>query len=250
MDNETDVTREQMDETRASMSEKMETLEQRVVDTVHGAAETVTHTVANVKDAVHATVENVKDTVDVRLQMTRHPWTMVGGCIALGFLGGYLLFRHTAAQPSASGMSRPAFPDRPRITEQPNGVAKDFRIPEQAFGKRPVPDVAPSVGDPGWLERLHTRFGSQMDTVKGLAIGAALGVARDMITQSSPEVMKAALVDVIDGLTVRMGGEPLHGPVLNGGPHAAGERPNESYSSSMEQRGTAPQESEVRISDS
>ena len=79
-----------------------------MVDTVHGAADAVAQTVDNVKDAVHDTVANVKDTFDLRHQVERHPWAMVGGSIALGFVGGYLLVRHGAAQPAANGSNQRA----------------------------------------------------------------------------------------------------------------------------------------------
>jgi hypothetical protein len=224
MENESDVTREQMDETRASMSEKMETLEQRVIDTAHDAADAAGETVDDVKDAVQETVQNVKDAFNVRLQVARHPWAMVGGSVALGYLGGYLLFRHREAQPWAA--SQPAVSDNPKSTATHNGVVKDARFQEEAFGKKPVPNVDVHA-DPSWLGSVHHRFEPEINKAKGLAIGMVLGVARDVITQSVPDLFKAALVDVIDGVTVKLGGEPLHGPVPKDGPDASGERHDE-----------------------
>jgi ElaB/YqjD/DUF883 family membrane-anchored ribosome-binding protein len=247
MENETDVTREQMDETRASMSEKMESLEQKVVDSAHDAANIVGQAVDNVKDAMHDTVENVKDAVDLPLQVSRHPWAIVGGSIAVGFLGGYLLFRHAAPQPSANAKSSPVVPDGPRFTEPANGVVKGARISEEAFAKKPAADVAPPAShQPSWLGRMHDRFGAEIETVKGLAIGAVMGVARDMITQSSSEKMKVALADVIDGITVKMGGEPLHAPATTNGVHANGAGKDET--SPTKQQGIAAQESGVKSS--
>jgi ElaB/YqjD/DUF883 family membrane-anchored ribosome-binding protein len=218
MENETDVTRAQMDETRASLSQKLETLEKHVVDTVHGAADMMGQTVDNVKEAVHETVENVKETFDLPLQVTRHPWAMVGGSIALGYLGGYLLYRLGTAQPRANGWSQPAAPASPRIIDKPNGVAKEPRFQEEAPATKPVQNAAPAAAaEPGWLDGVQHRFEAEIHKVTELAIGTALGVVRDMITQSAPDVMKAGLTDVIDGITVKLGGEPIHGPVLNDG---------------------------------
>jgi ElaB/YqjD/DUF883 family membrane-anchored ribosome-binding protein len=98
MDNTLEITRADMDDTRAALSEKLGTLEQRMVDTVHGAADAVVQTVDNVKAAVHDTVENVKHTFDVRQLVDRHPWAMVGGAIAVGFVASYLLVRRGTAQ--------------------------------------------------------------------------------------------------------------------------------------------------------
>ena len=41
MDNESEVIRQQMDETRSALSDKVELLEQQVVETVHGATTAV-----------------------------------------------------------------------------------------------------------------------------------------------------------------------------------------------------------------
>src|SRR5579859_1541072 len=116
MDNEPEITRADLDETRASLSEKLETLEQQVVHSVHGATNAVNETVESVKDAVHDTVAKVRETLDIPLQVKQRPWGMVGGSIALGFLGGYLLRRRGLDRPSVSQYSQAAFPDSPRMT--------------------------------------------------------------------------------------------------------------------------------------
>lgn len=126
MDNTPEVTRSQMEGTRAALSEKLETLEQRMVATVHGAADAVAQTVDNVKDAVHETVDNVKGTFDLRRQVERHPWAMVGGSIALGFVGGMLLHRHRATR-AVNGHSQPAPADAPLITAQATPQGKGAR---------------------------------------------------------------------------------------------------------------------------
>src|ERR1051326_8696108 len=87
-----------MAETRESLSEKIDTLEQKVLDT----ADTVTGTVEKGKDTVGNPVDGVKDTagdagetvretLDLRLQTERHPWPMLCGAVAVGFIGGMLL---------------------------------------------------------------------------------------------------------------------------------------------------------------
>ena len=210
-----DVTREQMNETRASLSEQLETLEQRVTDTVSGAADAVTQTVDDVKDAVHDTVENVKDAFDLRLQVTRHPWAALGGSVALGCLAGYLLTRREPERPQANGRSQPAAPESPRSAEKPEDVVKAPRFQEEAFVRKNVRAAVPPIPSVGWMDEIRRHFGAEIDKVQGIAIGAALGVVRDVITQSAPEMFKVGLADVIDGLTVKMGGDPIHGPILN-----------------------------------
>jgi ElaB/YqjD/DUF883 family membrane-anchored ribosome-binding protein len=205
MDNETDVTRTQMDETRAALSEKLETLEHRVVDTVQGASDVVTGTVAN-----------IKDTLDLPLQVRRHPWGMVGGSIALGCLGGYLLFRGGRARPGVNGRIQAAIPDSSRIAGQPPDEVKGVSSVGETPGPGPAADVARAPSDSGWLGGVGHRFGPEITTLKGLAIGTALSIVRDRITQSAPESMKTQLAAVMDRITIKLGGEPLQGPVLAG----------------------------------
>src|SRR5437879_565808 len=102
MDNEPEeVIKHQMLETRASLAEKLETLEQQVVGTVQSATTAVTDTVESVKDAVQQTVEMakesvtntveaVKDTFDLPRQVREHPWIMFAGSAAVGFAAGHL----------------------------------------------------------------------------------------------------------------------------------------------------------------
>src|SRR5713226_6434711 len=100
MDNEPEeVIKQQMLETRASLAEKLETLEQQVVGTVHSATSAVTDTVESVKDAVQHTVEAVKDTFDLSHHVREHPWLMVGGSVTVGFAAGCLTGRAAASTP-------------------------------------------------------------------------------------------------------------------------------------------------------
>jgi len=102
MENETDVIRDQMLETRTSLTEKLEALEEKVVSTVQGTTESVQEavqavtesvqdTVTNVSESVQDTVESVKSTFDIRQHVEAHPWAMFGGAVAIGFLGGRLM---------------------------------------------------------------------------------------------------------------------------------------------------------------
>jgi hypothetical protein len=57
-------------------------------------------------------------------------------------------------------------------------------------------------------------FGPELQSLKGLAIGALIGVARDMVTRSLPEQMKTQVADVMNNVTSKLGGEPIRGEVL------------------------------------
>src|SRR5215831_13389333 len=117
-------TRQEMLETQAALTEKLELLEERVRQTVVGATATVDEIVENVKDTVDETVsavkeavseahttveevvEKVRDTVDEKIttfkqsldlshQMQERPWLMVGMAVFAGSLLGKVGGRRT-----------------------------------------------------------------------------------------------------------------------------------------------------------
>jgi ElaB/YqjD/DUF883 family membrane-anchored ribosome-binding protein len=214
MDHDPEVTRADMDETRASLSEKMETLERQVVHSVQGASNAVHETVENVKDAVHDTMASVKETFDVSLQVKRHPWGMVGGSIALGYLGGYLLHRRSSDRPRPNGSSQPASSMNPQLAGHRNGAAEGHQYSAEPVGRMPVRELPRAHSEPGWLSGLNNQFEPEIAKLKGMALGAVFGLVRDLITQAGPEQMKTELAKVMDNITVKLGGEPIRGPVL------------------------------------
>jgi ElaB/YqjD/DUF883 family membrane-anchored ribosome-binding protein len=108
VDHELEVIRGQMEETRASLADKLEALESQVLGTVHSATETVSSAVEgakevvasvtegakNVVETVTETVESVKESLSVSRLVDRHPWVSMGVSVAAGFAAAQLLPRH------------------------------------------------------------------------------------------------------------------------------------------------------------
>lgn len=220
MDHEPEeVIKQQMLETRASLAEKLETLEQQVVGTVHSATHAVTDTVESVKEAVerakasvHDTVEAVKETFDLSRQVHEHPWLMVGGSVTLGFAAGWLTGRDGAS--TREGLRRGALPSlstlAPRFeTEREGGAVQ--RNGEET----PSASAEAGAAHPSLLTNLEQKFDTEIRQLKGLALGTMLGVVRDMITNSAPPQVGSQLAEIIDSATVKLGGQPIHGPVFN-----------------------------------
>jgi hypothetical protein len=72
--------------------------------------------------------------------------------------------------------------------------------------------IAPT--SPGWLAKLGESFEGEITQLKGLAVGTLLGIVRDMVTQSVPPTLERQVEEVIDGITVKLGGHPVRGHVL------------------------------------
>ena len=107
--------RHDMERTRASLTDNLEMIGEKVQGTVDSA----TATVGEALDSVSETVDQVKETFDIRHQVEQHPWVAVGGAVFAGFALG----RATA---SAYGESGPvgdiaASPTPPPSFEQRRG---------------------------------------------------------------------------------------------------------------------------------
>jgi ElaB/YqjD/DUF883 family membrane-anchored ribosome-binding protein len=204
MDNEAEVIRHQMEETRTNLTEKLEALEEKVVRTVEGTTETVAETVNSVKEAVQGTVEavsttvdktveTVKETFDVRRQMENHPWLIFGGSVAVGFLGGKLL--GSSRRPSARSSSVPSW-------------------------ARSAQEPAPSSSGPGWLQSVGAELKPALNKLKGLAIGGIAGMLSQSLIPAVPEPMRAQVGEVLENITTALGGTPIQGWSSDGPTHS------------------------------
>jgi len=210
--------RQQMTETRTALTEKLETLEYQVKETVQEARaavqdtvvtvrEAVHDTVGSIKDSVHDTVDSVKETLDVERQVRRHPLGMVAGAAALGFLGGYLLFRDRPAQ-RANGSGR--YNDGDRF--------QHFVPPTVSSSPPPAPTPAASPSrrqEEGWMAKLGKQLEPELDKVKGLAIGTTVALVRDLVMPSVPPALSEQVREMLDGVATKLGGQPVREPILS-----------------------------------
>ncbi len=192
-----EVIRQHMADTRADLTEKLETLEGEVADTVQnatgkitetteGVRETVAETVDAVRGTVHDTLEGIKSTFDIAHQVDRHPWLMFAGAVAVGYAGGCL----------ATSLDAPA-PYEPALTTPEADGSHWGAVPSEA----------------SWLSETAQKFKPEIDQVKSLALGAAISVARDLLGRYLPPEVKKQVSDAVDGFTVKFGGKPVHGLV-------------------------------------
>ena len=226
MDNapdEPEMIRHEMEETREALKEKLEKLEEQVketvqeatdvVQTVTGAVETVRGTVENtvetVKETVAETVDTVSDSVkgtvhtiiaqlDVQRQVDEHPWLMMLGAVAVGFVGGRLLSR--ASAPASYGATMGAVPTYTPAS-QTNGAGMAVRNGETA-DKR------------GWIGAIMDNYSEELTKLKGLALGAAGSLVREALVSSAPPAVSEKIAEVVDSVTTKMGGQPIKGPIL------------------------------------
>jgi len=182
MENE-ELIRRQMGQTREALTEKLETLEHKVARSVFAVSETV----ANVQEKVTESVESVKEAVDVKVQVDRHPWLMLGGSVLCGFVLGELLCKEKE-RPAASHFTLTPRPEEARANGRPEADKQQ-----------------PSASSDDWLRK----FEPELQHLKGLALGVTLGTVREMLTAEVPPHMADHLREIIDAVTQKAGGEPL-----------------------------------------
>lgn len=264
MDNESQVIREQMDHTRASLTDKLEELEQVVVGSVQGATNTVRetveevmHTVETVKESVHDTVESVRgtvnetvgsvrDTFDVQHQVDEHPWMMMAGATALGFIAGKML------APSHNGNGNGHHYPYGYGHGCDNGQS---HFHQYATASRPVEGTQTPreehhpVKDRlnGLMEMLGEPMTQELNVLKGMALAAMLTMARDALTGSVPPQFQGLVSEGLNTVGKRMGAQPMAAPAPRmhqpgGHPQPGGQAQGTNY----QQRGDANASSGMR----
>jgi ElaB/YqjD/DUF883 family membrane-anchored ribosome-binding protein len=215
MENEAEVIRGQMQETRTSLQDKLETLEQQVKDTVQGATAAATETVQTVKDAVEETVETVKETVDqtvqsvkdtfnLRNQVNAHPWGMFLGAAVFGFVGERVLFpQEQTAQVDQSIRATAAVETTPTKAHR-NGTSAG----------------PPPTDHQGFWSGVAGHYRDELAKVQALAVGVAAGFVKEMLISSAAPALAEQIADIVDSLTAKLGGKPIGGPVFEKPPSA------------------------------
>jgi len=201
MENE-DMIRTEMEETRGKLSDKLDTLEKKLVesvedatavvntvkDTVHDSMATVKEsvhdTVANVKESVNDTVDSVKDFVNIEKQWEQHPWLLAGGAVACGYVLATVL-------------------SSPRRSEPRVASAYQSPVPFNVRPQPPEPAQAAKAAGANWL----SAFEPELNTLKSLALGATFGTIRELIATQVPPAAAPMVRSMLDGLTKKMGGE-------------------------------------------
>jgi ElaB/YqjD/DUF883 family membrane-anchored ribosome-binding protein len=200
MANKTELIRQQMSRTRESLRQKLDALEDRTLgvventaDAVANVAETVEDTVETAKEAVTKTTEKAAQMFDINRHVDEHPWAVMGGAVATGFALSVLLSR-TRSTAEVNGGPAP-YDVYPRYEPQP---ASSYEESHEESEPRQ-----------SWLSSLMEQFAPQLDTLKQLAIGTAVGTLRDLALRNIPREWSKDFAGLFDSFTERLGGSTL-----------------------------------------
>jgi ElaB/YqjD/DUF883 family membrane-anchored ribosome-binding protein len=220
---------EEIDKTRSDLTEKLQTLEEQVRGTVLNATEkvgetieqvtstvqetveqvksTVGDTVETAKSAVSNTMENVRQTFDLEYQVRTRPWTMVCGSLCVGLVAGALVGRQSRGR-SLGGYVSSSFRGLGESLAGSASAAQRYVTGTRPEGEPPAANQGPSL-----ISQLYHQFEPEIEQVKGMAIGYAVGMLRDMLKEALP-ALRDRVEEVMNSATTKVGGQPVRGPVL------------------------------------
>lgn len=131
----------QVEQTQASLQEKIERLEDHVTGTVEETVGAVRETVETVTDKVEEVTETVTEKVTGALDFAghfeRYPWPILGAAAVAGFVTGRLLFtgdENGSSEQMAKSFHRTAEPMREKAVSSPptvSSVAESWGLPSQ-----------------------------------------------------------------------------------------------------------------------
>jgi ElaB/YqjD/DUF883 family membrane-anchored ribosome-binding protein len=210
-DKSPELIEQEMQETRQSLVEKVAALENQVVGTIQSATSAVQETVESVKSVVDETVSTVKETVgevkekvedsvssvsenvmqmlDIRRQVNKRPWVMVGGAAAAGFLTGLIVFRKDNR--TRAGASSQTLFEHASYTPPVHAAAAPLRqfaseAPETA-SKRSEPKR------PNWLDDLLDLAGKEATKLGQMAIASVIASLERNINEGLPKLIDRTL---------------------------------------------------------
>lgn len=212
MEDELEVIREQMEDTRTSLADKLEALEKQVLGTVEEATSAVAHTVETVEETVHntteavqETVETVRDALDVRKHVRRHPWMMMGGAVACGWIANWWLSPSPRSRERVRGEPPRVEPiqlETSRIELEP---LRTRETQPREDGHRETNGHAQPAASRGLAGPLE----SGLKALRGLAIGAVMNALRQLVVEVAPPAVTEELKPMLDDLTTNLGGKRL-----------------------------------------
>lgn len=215
MENDTEVIRQQMAETRNALSEKVGAVEElvtsavkettqavtktveTVTNTVENTVNTVSDSVESVKEAVTDSVDTVKEALNVSACVEKYPWASMAGSVALGYALGSLLPSANGGR-SSSGWAG---------TSHPAGTPAGYASPLASTGGTATSSSGSSDSDSSWS--FLSNFMPVIDKLKGLAVGTAAGLVTEMLMDMVPKDLKPELSRMMDDATQALGGTVL-----------------------------------------
>jgi hypothetical protein len=186
LEQQLEETKLQLEETKLQLTDKLGTLEQQVSQTVETAStavaatvEAVQGTVESVTGAVGDAVHGMHDAFDLRHQIEKHPFLVLGGAVVVGYLAaGYF------KTPADSNQSQS------RAADFANGDHFRYDNPQpQSYSPPPQQNPQPAVAAPP--------IPSPLDSLKTLAMSTLMGSMQGIAMRAIPEIVGLVIGNIV-----------------------------------------------------
>jgi ElaB/YqjD/DUF883 family membrane-anchored ribosome-binding protein len=164
--------------TASAAGDSFQKLHEEFASVVHTTTSAACEAVEAIKDTLESATAGIKDAaqsvsqaVDLHRQVQEHPWLVVGGSIALGFLAAQLLEGTEQAVSASPQMRSP--PAQPSSQEAGDGEARG--APSAESTSRESAGLGKSLGG------LTTWLGEQLNEAKGFATTAIMNYVHSLV---------------------------------------------------------------------
>jgi len=211
----------EMEQTRASLTDKVAALENQVVGTLQNATDTVQSTVQSIQDSVdtvksavedtmssvkdsvndsvHAVTDQVKSTFDFSSHVRERPWAVVGGAAATGFLLGFLL--PGGGRRELFGSEALGFQYGPGVPTPPSPSYASEPPPVRPVAAAPAAPKAPS-----WIDDLLSMAGKELRRLGEEALTVAVASAKQSLHEQVPHLVDSGIATATQQFAQRFTG--------------------------------------------
>lgn len=189
-----DTVRQQIKATQSQLSAKLQSLENQVSNTVNSTGNAVNATVGAVQNAV----ESVSNTFDIRRHFDNHPWLVLGGAVALGYLAVELLTGSSKNPESAS-----------ETNHSPCQLEDCKSHSNESLGSGDSAIETMSQDAPAAFAYESGCKGSNWRQLRSIATSALIGIVQDLAKRAVPHAMNYLAGNPVVGKTVRAAPDPL-----------------------------------------
>jgi hypothetical protein len=140
---------------------------------------------------------------------------MFAGATALGYLGGELLRGGNGREARRIGISESmARTVKAHTATSCNGALERDDAGASVATYASDDATFSAAAKPNWLSHLGDTFQAEISQLKGLAVGTLLGMVRDIVAKAVPVPMERQVEELVNGITAKLGGQPLDGRIL------------------------------------
>lgn len=173
-DAESQALRHQLEQTRSALASKLESLQKRLSKSVETACDAVDETMHSAKQTAQDAVQSIKQTLDLKQQVVRHPWTMMGVATCVGV---FLAKRGRGCR-------------QPFARKSNNGHHSGEIPPQSEAVEATAAQLEPPPEQLNTTLWLKIRLQGELDKLRDAATGAGVNIFRDWMKRMMPRTKK------------------------------------------------------------